>query len=939
MRGRGRWCVATVVAVALVVSGAAPAAATVRDPDVGAAVAPWFAEPDAMFPDLDVSAAGIQGSSGRDALLADTTQVEVPTSTSPSRSWLQEDWAYPSGAAADRLEQEPALDDLGVLDGVIIEPWGASPAGFPAVGPPTATGVGTPPAPLSDADLQALLARCQSDLLRRGIVAHKAAEAFNGCGPGLPSGWTPRQLTEGLGGTYSNEVGQLLVGRALPGTFGYAACVTRGECGTISSRAAAAGRSRPSGADVDPQEGQGPTGSASPQPPAPAPLGTSSPSRSPVQAPVAPPVQTPAPAPRVQTPVAPRVQAPAAPPSQARGDERVNPLYAPAYGALGVGASYLRSRDQQPDAGAVPEPQMARRLLPSSVRSGLQGAATAGALPDVDAGDPLLSALANGCQAALLAQCTQVTARRVVNPALNAVADERRARAPTRTLVDPARVTLSPDPAVNIPPGRAPGAPPVDPSAFDEVEFRRSQGTIPVVRPGGYSDSSFRVDAVYGLSREGSPPGTAPGTGFSLADVRAMTPEQLTRIQRISDGTLVVSNISSALAGAALQETLKAAGQEDNYLLDVGAQSLLMGVTTGLPISLAQGQFQRSAVVTPTVQSAAARVTSDLVLAAAPEPVRQALIGACSDENPVRNVAEATACNLGEKPDQGAPPPTGGGAPTLAMSGVTSGAQAGPPAPTGADPTAGGQQEPGWRLPGGMTQEQVRAKLAAQVPVWDGLLRQRGIDARTADEVVNNVVQIPELGFHAMFPGLTGEVAKRIIGGDPGNDAVGVRLRGSLVGPRIVGPRIVGPRLVGPCTSPAQPCWGTMNPGPASVSAQAPSGVTPAPAVRRSAPAPAPSAGRSAPAPAVRRSAPSAGRVAPASAAGRSAPVPASAAARAAPARVSSPAGRPSPASPSRPSYGVGQFARDAVGVGVGAGLGLLKGLWEAGKALSPLTP
>jgi len=131
----------------------------------------------------------------------------------------------------------------------------------------------------------------------------------------------------------------------------------------------------------------------------------------------------------------------------------------------------------------------------------------------------------------------------------------------------------------------------------------------------------------------------------------------------------------------------------------------------------------------------------------------------------------------------------------------------------GADPRSdamgarlvGAQAGPGaWHLPGGMTQAQVHAALTSQLPVWKDLLAERGIRAHTKEEVINNAVQIREFGFHAKFPGLTGDVAKLIVGGDPHDNSVGVQLKGSQV----------GSGTVGDCLSPAQSCWGTMNPGP-----------------------------------------------------------------------------------------------------------------------------
>jgi len=470
---------------------------------------------------------------------------------------------------------------------------------------------------------------------------------------------------------------------------------------------------------------------------------------------------------------------------EAQDDEnptQSNPLRAPIYALTGAGFSYLLQRDIQPDAGQIPETVMMGRLAPNLTGGFFKDLMFAGALPQVQTGNPWTDALANGCQAAAATQCLFVGSRRVLNPVADHVLAERRVKAGADALIDPRRVTLSPNPSVNIPPGRTPGTSGLDPSAFDPPAWEAGlSGSRPRldVRPvpvdaGNFGDPSVQFQPGLGLPRLGAPPGTKAGTEYSIADSIHFTPEQHQTVQRWTDGTVLGINLAGPLLSTATNETLKALGQEDNYALNVGAQAVLgAGLPVGAGISYAQGKLVPGAFVYPTIQSAVARVGSDVLVGLAPASVQQALGEACSDDNPVFNAAATLACDLGQNPDQTpptGPPPSTGAAPALAaVSGEppSSGVALGVDAPV-AELLGGGSGEAG-------SSERVAA-LRAKIVEWRGLLRAGGVDAPQDAQVVNWAAQKGWL--QAAFA-MTGDRAAQLLGVEP-TGSVGSRLVGSV---------------------------------------------------------------------------------------------------------------------------------------------------------------
>ncbi len=441
---------------------------------------------------------------------------------------------------------------------------------------------GAAPTVQTDA-LRAEMQRWQRDLQAEGVIAHSAAEVFNNHQQELSSrfGLSAQQATEALGGSYSNRVGQRLVGPAtvgpaivgeglvgegivgqgivgegLVGPCLDASCPNWGEIAGFGATAPAAG-GQPGGTlpggTLPEAVTRTPGGSTT----TPAPSGTQ-------------PAPVPLPVPGIDAiPSAPPAQSP-----QEGGGEGTaaapNPFRAPIYAATGAGFSYLLNRGIQPDLGQVPESTIAARLAPNIARGAVQDYVFAGGLPPINTGDPWTSAIANGCQGAAATQCMLFGSRRVLNPGVDSIIANQRANAGADALIDPRTVTLSPNASLNIPQGRTPDSPWTNPSALDAAEFLPASGTTPEINPNTFADPGVRFDPVFGLPRLGTPPGaTDPAVEYSIADMQAFTPEQRQFTQRVTDGTILGINLAAPLLSTATDQTLRALGQEDNYALNV----------------------------------------------------------------------------------------------------------------------------------------------------------------------------------------------------------------------------------------------------------------------------------------------------------------------------------------------------------------------------------
>ncbi|MEL6893712.1 MAG: hypothetical protein AAFP84_19125, partial [Actinomycetota bacterium] len=418
-----------------------------------------------------------------------------------------------------------------------------------------------------------------------------------------------------------------------------------------------------------------------------------------------------------------------------------------------------------------------KRLAPNLTRGFAQDLVLGGAIPPVSTGNEVGDLLINTLRNASASQGISVFSRRVLNPGANRVLDQRAIDALTKGLVDPRTITLSPDPAANVVPGSnpligspdatvAPGGgsvgpskvatpafvptprdaaraetilrrhgidvdprifetgpvlpdvafptgvrpdgPPRSPGAFDEaIEF-----LVPPVDIDGLptfpTDANVHFEAAFGFPQLGQKP---DGTEFSVAD--PLTPEQSTKIQRVTDGTILGINVAAPVLDTLTVKLLEALGLDENYVIRTGARSLSTGLAVGVPISIAQRKFAAGAFVLPTAQSTIAIVVSDALFQVLPQPAKQAVIDACGDENVIVNGLKWFACNVGPNPNTGSDG-SAGGPPT-------------PPAGAPSSPVA--TSAPGPASTVGPVATVERSPTGALPPVGD-VVRRRGSDGQ-----------------------------------------------------------------------------------------------------------------------------------------------------------------------------------------------------------------
>ncbi len=758
-----------------------------------------------------------------------------------------------------------ATDDLLDLSGTIE--FGTTPAGTadlfapaPSLSFPWDGGATASPAPAVQAGaLQAEMQRWQRDLQTDGVIAHSAAEVFNNHQQELSSrfGLTAQQATEALGGSYSNRVGQRLVGPCLdPSCPNWGLLSGFGPAtGPVSNSASG------STTTTAPPTGSGPALQPLPvlQPaPVPVPAATGGGATA--------------------GPV-PAVQADALQAEMQRWQRDLQSRGVIAHSAAEVfnnhqaelSSRFGLSAQQATEAlGGTYSNRVGQRLVgpellgPAIVGEGIVGEGIVGAC--LDASCPNYGLL-SGFGATTPAGGGQPRPP-LPGGGSNPPSGSTTATAPTRSQAAPQPVPVPVPQPVQVPQpqdGAAPPAPatlpqdgnpalaapagqqqqgggsarnpfygPIDvltgtvPSYLIKREIQPDVGQVPEsamaarlapnVARGALTD--FVIGSGLSPIDTGDPWTSAIANGCQDAAAtqcalvgsrrvlnpeagsQAATPDQRPLTQRVPDAPKLVNNLAAPLLSTATDQTLRALGQEDNYALNVGAQAVFgAGLPEGVPISLAQGRFVRGAFVYPTVQSVIARTASDALIGLAPASVGQALSEACSDDNPVVNAAAGLACNLGQNPNQQppvAPPPNTGGAPVTATSTVTT------------------------------------AALQAEMQRWQRDLQADGVIAHSAAEVFNNHQQELSSRF-----GLSAQQATEALGGSYSN-RVGQRITGpAIVGPAIVGPAIVGPKIVGPaivgegivgegivgpCLDASCPNWGRIN-GFASAPS-APSAVT-----------------------------------------------------------------------------------------------------------------
>jgi hypothetical protein len=474
--------------------------------------------------------------------------------------------------------------------------------------------------------------------------------------------------------------------------------------------------------------------------------------------------------------------------------------------------------------------------LPLGTRGFAQDLVIGGALPDITSFDPFTNALVSGARGAAITQGLNFSARRVVNPALNRIADQRNpGNAPANIrsdfavglnridipILDPNRLAVSPNASLNTNPPLRVDVGPLTPeqslgaflvSPTGGIDSRTGLGQEFVATPSARTEplpSGWLTGVLP--SRQVSPEqrqleATADRLGlgdqlpdrqapFTVFDLTNAPPDVATRAQRVTDLTVTGINFGVPLATAVVDQTLQATGQGDNVPLGTLARGIATGVGVGVPISLAEGRFVPGAFVHPTWQSILADTATRAVLSTAPEPVQQAFGDACSNENPVLNAAAWFVCNVGQNPNQTPPtlPPAGSGGAVVADFVLPSGDGGAPSTGPAVGTVTVPVQEAATTVD--------RAALLRDMQNGQRELLARGVQADTAAQVFNNLPQI------AQRFGLTPREATLALGGTP-SDEVGRQIVGqAIVGPRIVGPAIVGEGIVGPCLR-GMECWG-----------------------------------------------------------------------------------------------------------------------------------
>ncbi len=253
-----------------------------------------------------------------------------------------------------------------------------------------------------------------------------------------------------------------------------------------------------------------------------------------------------------------------------------------------------------------------------------------------------------------------------------------------RPVIDPRITALSPNAALNIPePTRVDVGPIVeqrpyvnggnDPSSAGQQGLGRTSGAP------SQPSLTFDADPEFVTPRTD---GTPTQANYTTADLTNLPPDMRTRSQQITDRTVLGMNLGGALINTGVDEALKAAGQEHNYLLSLGSHALANSLTVGGALSIAERRVIAGAFLHPTWQTIVAQLAADGLLRVLPEPVQEAVIDTCSDDNPVLNAGKFVACNAGYNRNGGT-----GGQPPLTPPG-TGPAGAGLPAadaaPTGA---------------------------------------------------------------------------------------------------------------------------------------------------------------------------------------------------------------------------------------------------------------
>jgi|GEM_PF-2859359 len=402
-----------------------------------------------------------------------------------------------------------------------------------------------------------------------------------------------------------------------------------------------------------------------------------------------------------------------------------------------------------------------------------------GALTPITGFGDILGPVVNGARGAAITQGVNLATRNALNPGLNAAANAYNSRRnpgappaniradvvvgannprfqPTIPLLDPGRLTISPDVAANTPPPRrltvtttptGSLSPEVDSTGnlarsarpaelFSARPTERISGPVEIVPNASNSVRPLPARYTDGVYPEGDI------TAAKLTDAPSAARNGA---YRISDATAIGVNMAVPATQAIANGLLRATGQDDNPWVSVPANAAAVGVGVGVPISIAQGTIVRPAFKWPTVQALVAEVVTRGVMAMLPEDQQRAvndtLQKACSDENVMVGAAKQFVCSAGQnqKPPTNPPANTGGAVVTNGFS-----------AATGNPPTTA---------------------TVARVPSGD---------------------LVPS-------PALRTTVESKLVGeGLVGPKLVGPKLVGEgLVGPKLVGPKLVGPKLVG----------------------------------------------------------------------------------------------------------------------------------------------
>jgi hypothetical protein len=332
-----------------------------------------------------------------------------------------------------------------------------------------------------------------------------------------------------------------------------------------------------------------------------------------------------------------------------------------------------------------------------------------GALTPIKGYGDIVNPLLEGARGALINEGVNVAARTGINPALNAAADAYNARndpgspaaniradvvigannqaiQPTIPLLDPGRLTTSPDVAANTPdPRRLTVSIPPDGSSspqFDSAgKITPSRAPTDLFSSTPSEPSTGRVEIVPASKNSTAPlPSGFTDGVYPQGEVTAAkltdAPSAVRRGAYLStDLTGVGINMAVPATTAVANGILEGFKQENNPWVSIPANGVAVGIGVGGPISIAQRNLVKPAFVGPGLQAMAADLFVRGVKGLLPQDQQQALNtlvdDACTDGNPAVSAAKQFVCSAGRNPNETPPtnPPasTGGAVVTEAF--------------------------------------------------------------------------------------------------------------------------------------------------------------------------------------------------------------------------------------------------------------------------------